>query len=136
MAEPMSNSDQASISSATGSSGDRIHSATPRSSTPKNLRTPTIQAPARGSSAPSDTPTAMSGSPMPSASAKSAEPPSTTSPVREICSSVPASGAETQGLTITAESTPIAATEAMRPPRSRPCVSCSRCCRKPGRRSS
>ena len=57
---------------------------------------------------------------MPVASANSAAPPSTTSPEREICSSVPASGAETQGLTMIAEKTPIAATDAMRPPCRRP----------------
>ena len=56
---------------------------------------------------------------MPVASAKSAAPPRTTSPEREICSNVPARGAETHGLTITAENAPMAATEAMRPPRKR-----------------
>ncbi len=73
---------------------------------------------------------------MPSAMANSALPPSTMSPEREISSSAPASGADTHGLTITAESTPIAATGTRRPPFSRPCVACRRCCTACGRRSS
>ena len=67
-----------------GSTGETIQIATASSSTPKNFFTATIQAPARGSSAPSDQPTTISGTPMPSAMANSAPPPSTTSPVCEI----------------------------------------------------
>jgi len=82
--EPMSSAAQASIWSAAGITGETIQSATARSSTPKNLFTPFIHAPALGSSAPSETPTTISGTPMPSAIANSAAPPSATSRVCEI----------------------------------------------------
>jgi hypothetical protein len=84
IAAPMKSAAQANIWAIGGRTGESTQIATPRSSTPKNLRTPVIQAPARGRSAPSDTPTTSSGTPMPSAIAKSAAPPSSTSRVCEM----------------------------------------------------
>ncbi|MNT50906.1 hypothetical protein D3C72_1878440 [compost metagenome] len=74
---------------------------------PNSRFTPSIHGPALGSKAPEDAPTISSGTPMPQAMANSAEPPRTTSPVCEIYSKAPASGAATQGPTISADSAPI-----------------------------
>ena len=54
--------------------------------------------------------------------------PSTASPVRLMYSNAPASGAATQGPTISAESTPIRNTAATLPPWSRPPAFASRLC--------
>jgi len=83
-AEAMSSAAHARSCAIGGITGDTIQIATARSSTPKNLRTPSIQAPAFGSRAPSETPTATNGTPMPSAITKSAAPPSSTSRVCEM----------------------------------------------------
>ncbi|MNI48132.1 hypothetical protein D3C73_1026850 [compost metagenome] len=90
-----------------GTTGISIHHAVASSSMPNRRLTPSIQGPALGSKAPDDAPTINSGTPMPQAMANSAEPPSTTSPVCEIYNSAPASGAATQGPTISADKAPI-----------------------------
>ena len=64
-----------------GSTGCTVQRATPSSSTPNTRLTPSIQAPARGSSAPAEAPTSSSGTLMPAASENSAVPPSQTSRV-------------------------------------------------------
>ncbi len=67
-----------------------------------------IHAPAFGSSLPAEAPKTSSGAPMPSDSANSAAPPRTGSPVAPITISAAASGAATQGPTMSAENMPIA----------------------------
>jgi len=84
-----------------------IHQAVASSKMPKPHLMPSIHAPAFGSKAPDEAPNNNNGMPEPHANANSAEPPKTTSPVCEINSSTPASGAATQGPTIRAESIPI-----------------------------
>ena len=59
--------------------GQAIHTATARSSTPKNFFTFSIHRPDFGRNAPSETPTTSNGTPMPIAIEKSAPPPSSTS---------------------------------------------------------
>ena len=120
------------ISAQPGSTGETIHSATASSITPKKVLTPSIQAPARGSSDPADTPTSSSGTLMPMARLNSARPPITTSLVWLMKTSAPASGAATQGPTISADSPPITNTPANLPPGSLPEVSVMRLWMKPG----
>ena len=90
-----------------GSTGDTIHTATASISTPKKRLTDSIQAPARGSSEPAEIPTNIKGMLMPTAMENSALPPITTSRLWPMYSSAPASGAATQGPTISAEIAPI-----------------------------
>ena len=72
---------QSARASGPGRIGCTVQSATPSSSTPNAALTSTIQAPARGSSAPAEAPISSSGTLMPAASENSAVPPSQTSRV-------------------------------------------------------
>src|SRR5690606_26648491 len=72
---------QPNISSQAASREDTIHQAVASSRMPKPHFTPSIQAPALGSSTPEEAPSKSKGMPEPQASANSAEPPRTTSPV-------------------------------------------------------
>ncbi len=69
---------------------------------------------------------------MPIARLNSARPPTSTSCVRLMKTSAPASGAATQGPTMSADIPPITKTAASRPPASRPERSVSRLCTKAG----
>jgi len=74
---------------------------------PNNRFTPSIHGPALGSKADDEAPTINSGTPIPHAIANSADPPRITSPVCEIYSKAPASGAATHGPTISADKAPM-----------------------------
>src|SRR5690606_36152895 len=85
-----------SISSHAGSRDETIHHAVASKRMPKPHFTPSIQAPALGSSTPEEAPNSNRGTPDPQASANRAEPPSATSPVWEMNNRTPANGAATQ----------------------------------------
>src|SRR5690606_6624243 len=107
---------QPSIISHVGTTEFAISHAVASSSMPNKRLMPFIQAPALGNKAPDEAPTANSSKPSPQAIANNAVPPSTRSPVCEMNNSTPASGAATQGPTISADTMPMTNTPPYRPP--------------------
>ncbi|CFD85428.1 Uncharacterised protein [Bordetella pertussis] len=124
--------DQPSICTQVGTTGISIHQAVPSKSIPNTRLTLSIQGPVRGNSVPADAPTSSSGMPMPQAIANRAAPPRITSPVCEMYSNAPASGAATQGPTINADSAPMTRAPVTRPPGIRLERSLRRACRPAG----
>ena len=98
--------------------------------------TAVIHAPDLGSHSPAEPPTTISGTLMPAASENNAVPPSATSRVWLMNTSAPASGALTQGLTISADTAPIANTPAAWPAGRRFECAVMRVANAAGRRSS